>query len=107
MDQDGWKQHSMLVLDKLQSMSDNISRLHTEIQELKIELVEMRAKEGRVVEVLKWKTRIDEIASPTQLKEMKDELENLKSFKTKAITVFTVVQGAMGFAMWFLDYLQG
>ena len=44
---------------------------------------------------MKWKERIDEVASPSQLKDLQDQVEDLKLFKTKAVTIFAVVQFAM------------
>ena len=43
--------------------------------------------------------KIDEVASPTQLKELTTEVQELKMFKTKAITVFAVVQFLMASAL--------
>jgi hypothetical protein len=59
------------------------------------EVTELRAREDKVQELVKWKERIDEVASPTQIKELKDEVADLKLFKTKAVTIFAVIQFAM------------
>ena len=41
---------------------------------------------------------------PPQLREALQEVEDLKIFKTKAVTMFMVVQGIMGLAMaWGLE----
>ena len=56
----------------------------------------MKAREDRVDELRTWKEKIDEVASPTQLSNALKEIEDLKQFKTKAITIFAVVQFAMG-----------
>ena len=55
----------------------------------------MKAKEDKVQELVKWKDRVDEVTSPTQLKELRDEVEDLKLFRTKAVTIFAVIQFAM------------
>ena len=49
--------------------------------------------------------KVDEVASPSQLQVALKEIEELKLFKTKAVTIFAVVQFAMGaivFAMKFM-----
>jgi hypothetical protein len=46
-----------------------------------------------------WKEKIDEVASPTQMQIKFEEVEELKTFKTRAITMFMVVQAAMGIAI--------
>ena len=50
-------------------------------------------------ELRAWKANIDEVASPTQLKEAINEIAELKQFKVKAITTFAVVQGVMALAL--------
>jgi len=106
-DENGWSEYSRLVLKELETLAINIQALNTEIQELKQEIAQMRAREDRVDDLKAWKEKVDEVASPSQLKELVDEIQNLKSFKIKAITVFTVVQFGMGAALWFMKVLGG
>ena len=42
---------------------------------------------------------MDDVASPPQLKTALQEIEDLKTFKTKAITIFMAVQTMMGLAL--------
>ena len=75
-------------------------------QEVKQELAKMQVREDKVQEIVKWKERIDEVASPSQLKDLQVQVEDLKLFKTKAVTIFAVVQFAMAaivFAMKFME----
>ena len=106
-DENGWGEYSRLVLKELETLASSIQALNTEIQELKQEIAQMRAREDRVDDLKAWKEKIDEVASPSQLKELVDEIQHLKSFKIKAITVFTVVQFGMGAALWFMKVLGG
>ena len=101
----GWGEYSRLVLKELETLADGIDGLRTELVEVKQELAKMQVREDKVVELKAWKEKIDEVASPTQLENALKELEELKQFKTKAITIFAVVQFAMGavvFAMKFM-----
>ena len=103
--QNGWNEYSRLVLKELETLADGIEGLRTELVEVKQELAKMQVREDKVVEIKEWKEKIDEVASPTQLGNALKELEDLKQFKTKAITIFAVVQFAMGavvFAMKFM-----
>ena len=92
---DGWSQHSLMVLRELENLSKNIKDLRDELQGLKSEIADMRVQKDNVAELKGWKERVDEVCSPTQLKELKKEVEDLRLFKTKAITIFAVVQFAM------------
>lgn len=103
--QNGWNEYSRLVLKELETLADGIDGLRTELVEVKQELAKMQVREDKVNELKEWKEKIDEVASPTQLGNALKELEDLKQFKTKAITIFAVVQFAMGaivFAMKFM-----
>ncbi len=101
----GWSEYSKLVLKELETLATSIQSLNSEIQDLKQEIARMREREDRVDELRVWKDKIDEIASPTQIQVIVNDVEDLKQFKTKAITIFAVVQFAMGaivFAMKFM-----
>ena len=103
--QNGWNEYSRLVLKELETLADGIDGLRTELVEVKQELAKMQVREDKVVEIKEWKEKIDEVASPTQLGNALREIEDLKQFKTKAITIFAVVQFTMGavvFAMKFM-----
>ena len=98
--QNGWNEYSKLVLKELETLSDGIQSLNIEIQDLKNQITEIRVREDRVDELKAWKDKVDDVASPAQLKAALEEVQELKLFKTKAITIFAVVQFFMGIAMW-------
>jgi len=101
----GWGEYSRLVLKELETLAAGIKVLNESLQEVKRDITEMRAREDKVQELVKWKERIDEVMSPTQLRDIQKEVDELKLFKTKAVTIFAVVQFAMGaivFAMRFM-----
>jgi|TARA_R110000868_G_scaffold12660_1_gene60083 predicted nuclease with TOPRIM domain len=102
----GWSEYSKLVLKELSSLATNIESLNNEIQELKQEIARMREREDRVEELRSWKEKIDEVISPTQLQIAIKEIELLKEFKTKSITIFMVVQFLMGTALALSKYLE-
>lgn len=93
--ENGWAEYSKLVLKELETLALGIKELNDSMNDMKREITEIRAREDKVQELVKWKDRVDEVASPTQLKELKEEVEDLKLFKTKAVTIFAVIQFAM------------
>jgi hypothetical protein len=95
----GWESYSRLVLQQLESLAKGIDALRDELQDVKQQLAELKVKEDRVHELKEWKGKMDEVISPTQLKSALDELDDLKLYKTKAITVFAVVQFIMATAI--------
>ena len=97
--ENSWESHSRLVLKELETLALAIGQLREEIAALKQEIALVQAREDKVLELTKWKERIDEVTSPSQLLDLKTEVEQLKLFKTKAITIFMVVQFAVGIAL--------
>ncbi len=96
-----------LILQQLETLAGGIDGLRSELQEVRNQLVEMRAREDRVQELRNWKERIDDVTSPAQLRTSLQDLEELKTFKTKAVTIFTGVQVLMG-AIWaFVTFMSG
>jgi len=100
--QNGWNEYSKLVLKELESLSMSIDNLKIEMQDIKQELVETRVKEDRVDELRAWKEKVDEVCSPTQLKEYIGKVDDLNTFKVKAVGVFLAVQFMMGALAWWL-----
>ncbi len=104
--QNGWNEYSKLVINELERLNEGISKLNEEIQSLKKEIVQLKGKEENYKELRQWKQAVDEVASPTQLKETITDVGDLKTFKTQAITVFLIVQGLVGLALALLKFLE-
>ena len=98
-EESSWDQYSRLVLQQLETLSNGIEGLRAELQDVKSQLTELKAKEDRVQDLKEWKEKIDDIASPSQLQSALQEIEDLKIFKTKAVTIFAVVQFLMAAAI--------
>ena len=58
------------------------------------------------MELREWKQKVDEVASPTQLAKLVQEVQDLNNFKTKAVTIFAVVQFAMGAILFALNFID-
>ena len=91
-EESSWDQYSRLVLQQLETLSNGIEGLRAELQDVKNQLTELKAKEDRVQDLKEWKEKIDDVASTSQLQNALQEIEDLKTFKTKAVTIFAVVQ---------------
>ena len=99
-------EYSKLVIAELERLNEGIISLNTEIQDLKREIAEMKVKEDFAKELWKWKKEVDEVASPTQLKETVKDVSELKTFKTQAITVWLVVQTLFAMALALLKFYK-
>jgi len=103
--ENGWDTYSKLVLQQLESMSKGIDALREELHGVKQELTELKAREDRIYDLKEWKEKIDEVVSPTQLGKIVLDVESLKIFQTKAVTIFMVVQFVMAIAVVYSHYL--
>lgn len=101
-----WNEYSRLVIAELERLNDGITKLTDEIQYLKGEIAELKIKEDNVKDLKRWKDSIDEVTSPSQLKETVRDVGELKTFKTQAITVWVVVQIIFGIVIAVLEYLK-
>ena len=95
----GWETYSKLVIQQLETLNVGIESMRKEIQDVKEQITKIKAKEDRLEELKNWKDKIDEVVSPSQMKYAMRELENLRTFKTKAVTIFAVVQFGMAVAV--------
>ena len=101
----GWETYSKLVLQQLETLNKGIESMRQELQAVKEQITKIKAKEDRLEELKAWKDKIDEVVSPSQMKYAMRELENLRTFKTKAVTIFAVVQFAMGAIIFAMNFI--
>lgn len=102
----GWNEYSRLVLKELETLAVGISNLSSEIQDVKREIALIKDREDKVEKLAEWKEKVSNIISPSQLDIMVKEVNDLKDFKTKAITAFLVIQTLMAMAMAILNYAK-
>lgn len=105
-EQNSWSEYSRLVITELERLNDGISKLNVEIQDLKREIAELKVKEDNVKELKKWKDSVDEVTSPSQLRDTIKDVAELKTFKTQAVTVWVVVQIIFGIALALLKFFK-
>ena len=103
--QNGWNEYSKLVLKELETLAEGIQNLNTELQEVRKDLLRLEAKESRIEDIKVWKDKVDEIFSPSQMKDIRDQVSDLEKFKTKSITVFAVIQFLMAAALFMQKFV--
>ena len=104
--ENGWGEYSKLVLKELEPLASGIEFLPAELHDVKQELAAIRAKENKVDELREWKNKVDDVVSPTQLKGLVGDVQELKMFKTKAVTIFAVIQFLMALAVLVSRFVQ-
>jgi hypothetical protein len=96
INQNGWNEYSKMVLKELERLHENDEKIQDMLTEINTKLVKIDSVEKELNSVIKWKRYMDDIASPNTLKEMKEDVDSLNTFKTAAITVWAVVQVGFG-----------
>lgn len=90
--QNGWNEYSRLVLKELETLSQGITNLNAEIQDIKREIALIKDREDKVEELREWKEKVNETITPSQLAELIKDVKELKTFKTRAVTIWLIVQ---------------
>jgi len=94
--QNGWNEWSKYVLKELERLDSKQGSLdqnfRNEIDKMKnlINIIDENKK--NISNLEDWKAEMDDIASITQLKDMKVELEKLKIFRSQAIIIVPIIQ---------------
>lgn len=94
--QNGWNEYSRLVLAEIETLNNKVDAIIKENNAIKQELSKLEQFKDEISSLKDWKGNVDEVSSPTQLKELQKEVSDLKTFKTMSTTVWVVVQIIFG-----------
>ena len=106
--QDGdtsWREWSKHILKELERLNTNYEKIQHELTEVKEELAVIKSQQTTIGELRQWKKDMDEVTSPTQIKELKSEVAKLQTFKTVSTTVWIVIQILFGLLIALKDKL--
>lgn len=103
VEKDTWGDYSKLVLKELERLNDNYDKMRTDMDtrfsELNTKLTEVKNVEKSVLTQNAWIDKVNEVWSPSQMKEAKDEIYRQKNRWVAAIAIFTFIQIAVGVAI--------
>lgn len=98
-----WGDYSKLVLKELERLNENYDKMRTDMDsrfsELNQKLTEFKNVEGKVEYQSKWIEKVNDVWSPSQMKEAKDEIYMQKNRWVAAIAVISFIQVAVGIAV--------
>ena len=99
-DKDTWGDYSKLVLKELQRLNENYDKMRIDMDsrfnELNIKLTEVKNIEGKVNSQSAWIEKVNDVWSPTQMKEAKDELYKQKTRWVAARAIISFIQMLVG-----------
>lgn len=97
---DTWGEYSNLVLKELERLNENYNKMRSDIDtrfgELNQKLTEVKNIEGKVDSHTKWVEKVNDVWSPTQMKEAKNEIYKQKTRWVAAIAIISFVQILIG-----------
>jgi len=98
-----WADYSKLVLKELERLNENYDKMRsdmdTRFSELNQKLTEFKNVEGKVDAHTRWVEKVNDVWSPNQMKEAKDEIYKQKNRWAAAIAIVTFTQIAIGIAI--------
>jgi hypothetical protein len=100
-----WNEYSKLVLKELETLASGIESLSSELKTLKEAIQRLELREDKVDELRAWKEKVDDVWSPPQMKDQIEKVQAQEVFKTRAITVFAVIQFLMASALFAQKFL--
>ena len=107
----GWNEYSRLVLTELETLNGKFQHLSEELTEAREDILKNGSRIKRVqdelVELKEWRKDMSEIVSPTQLKEVRKDVDKLKTFKTVSTTAWVIVQILFGVALALFGVFKG
>ena len=95
-----WSEYSRLVLNELERLNENHERMRLDItsrfEEISRSFTEFRNTERQVQDQKAWMEKVNDVWSPTQMKEAKDEIYRQKTMLAAGIAIITFVQIIIG-----------
>ena len=98
--------YNQMVLKELERLNTNYERMRTDMDnrfsDLNQKLSEFKNVEGKVDAHVRWIERVNDVWSPSQMKEAKDEIYQQKNRWVAAIAIITFIQimVGIGIAIW-------
>jgi hypothetical protein len=97
---DTWADYSKLVLKELERLNENHEKMRTDfdtrLNEMNLKLNDVKTIERSLDQNSNWIQKVNDVWSPLQMKEAKDELYRQKNRWVAAIAIMSFIQVVMG-----------
>ena len=106
----GLSEYNRMVIAQLENINKAIQNMNVKLNELENKVLALNIKEDRVNSIIQWKDEITSTVSISDLEkikrksseisleemsDMKNQINNLRDFKIRAVTIFGFVQFIM------------
>ncbi len=97
---DTWGEYSKLVLKELERLNENHEKMRTDfdtkLNQINLKLNDVQTIEKNVSKHSEWIQKVNDVWSPAQMKEAKDEIYKQQNRWVAAISIISFVQIAIG-----------
>jgi inhibitor of KinA sporulation pathway (predicted exonuclease) len=97
---DTWADYSKLVLKELERLNENHEKMRSDfdskLNDMSLKLNDVKGVEKNVNINTAWIEKVNDVWSPTQMKEAKDEIYKQKSRWVATIAILTFIQIIVG-----------
>jgi hypothetical protein len=97
---DSWADYSKLVLKELERLNENHEKMRSDfdlrLNEMNLKLNDVKGIEKSVNQNSEWIQKVNDVWSPVQMKEAKDELYRQKNRWVAAIAIMSFIQILVG-----------
>ena len=73
--QNGWNEYSRLVLAELEKLNNSVEELSGDITDLREEITKIKSIKHDIADIKEWRKDLSEVVSPTQLKEVRKDID--------------------------------
>ena len=98
-----WSDYSKLVLKELERLNENYEKMSLDIvtrfQEMNNTMSEFKNTERQVSDQKIWTKEVNDVWSPAQMKEAKDEIYSQKNKWIATIAIIAFIQVVVGFVI--------
>ncbi len=99
-EKDTWGEYSKLVLKELERLNENHEKMRTDfdtkLNQINLKLNDVQTIEKNVSKNSEWIQKVNDVWSPAQMKEAKDEIYKQQNRWVAAIAIISFVQIAIG-----------
>ena len=108
--QDSWSEYEKLVVSELENLTTKTNEIAKELTQSRQDIQHNGDQITRLFDELDelkvWRKDVSEVASPTHLKELTNEVDDLKTFRTRSTTAWIVVQIIFGILLAVFSYFK-
>jgi hypothetical protein len=107
----GWSEYGRLVLKELERLNEGQDKLRQDFDkkfaELNEKMTEFKGTEKDVDELKRWKEKVTEVWSPTQMRQSKDEVYDQKNKWSRVVGIIIAIQVLFTLFVAFKDKIFG